>query len=161
MPRSSGVSGWVPVPNILIDRVMPRLNDTEWRVLLVIVRQTFGWRQGESHKRSDWISHYQFKRRTGRHSSAVSRAIDVLERSGLIEVSDRAGELLHSAAERRRSRSRLQFSLARSLESNFLQLRVRRSHQRISQSRNNKTKPNKRKTTTDKSVKRAAHLDAS
>ena len=35
---------WHPVPVRLVDDVMPHLKDTELRVLLVVLRQTWGWR---------------------------------------------------------------------------------------------------------------------
>lgn len=148
LPESS--SGWVPVPNFLIDRVMPRLSDTAWRVLCVIVRQTFGWNIGpDGRKRQDWISSSQFRRRPGRHSSAISRAIDLLVRSHLVRVQDRDGALLKTSAERRRSRSRLFFSLTPVLMLINSHLDDRGPFERISKSANNKTNPNKRKTTTD------------
>lgn len=104
--------GTTPFPNVLLDRVMPRLGDTEWRVLSVIVRQTFGWTAGPGlRKTADWLSHSQLRRRTGRESAAISRAIDVLVRSGLILVMNGRGAPLMSAAERRRSRDHLSFRL--------------------------------------------------
>ena len=33
-------------PCVLIDRLMPTLKDTEWRLICVIVRQTVGWGAG-------------------------------------------------------------------------------------------------------------------
>ena len=35
---------WHPVPTRLIDTVLPHLKDTELRVLLVVLRQTWGWK---------------------------------------------------------------------------------------------------------------------
>lgn len=101
-----------PFPNALF-LVMPKLRDTEWRVLCVIVRFTRGWVDPHTkrRKRVDWISHSQFKRATGRESAAISRAIDVLVRSGLIHVTDAAGRPLRSRHERRRLRSHLYFSV--------------------------------------------------
>ena len=108
--------GSTPVPNWLLDEVMPELTDTEWRVLCVVVRQTLGWQaslsEPRTRKRSDWITHSQLKRRTGRASAAVSGAIAGLVCRGLIEVEDRAGNVLRSAMERRRAYTRLHFRLA-------------------------------------------------
>ncbi len=64
--------GVIPVPNRLVDEVLPTLKDTELRVLLIVLRQTLGWREGSDtrarwrYKRRDWISHSQMVRRTGR-----------------------------------------------------------------------------------------------
>ncbi len=111
--------GMTPVPNGLLDRVMPTLRDTELRVLLVVVRQTLGWQDGPDpaqRKEKDWLTQGQLMRRTGRASGAVSRAVDALVRAGLIDVLDRAGNLLKTPAERRRHLGRLYYRLATSAE---------------------------------------------
>ena len=107
--------GSTPFPNILIDRIMPELTDTEWRLLGVVCRQTLGFASlsGRGGRRTrDWLSHGQLKARTGRASAAVSRAVDGLVRRNLIEVRTEAGELLLTPPERRRCQGRLFFSLA-------------------------------------------------
>lgn len=119
MPMSR-VENTTPFPNLLLDHVMPLLGDTEWRMLCVIVRVTFGWQKSE-----DWLSHSQLKRRTGRESAAVSRAVDILVKRGLIVVRDRDERRLHTASERRRSRSRLVFAIhPRLLDSNLYRERI-------------------------------------
>lgn len=100
-----------PFPDLLLDKLMPRLRDVEWRVLCVIVRQTLGWMSGGVPKRSDWLSHTQLRRRTGRSSSALSPAIEFLSRNRLIEVEDDAGRQLRRAYDRRKHRGRLLFRL--------------------------------------------------
>ncbi len=103
-----------PVPNELLDRVMPTLRDTELRVLLVVIRQTLGWQDGpktSQRKPKDWLTQSQLMRRTGRASGAVARAVDALVKAGLINVSNRAGTLLRTPAERRRHLSRLYYQL--------------------------------------------------
>lgn len=130
----SKAEAWFPVPICLVDAVMPRLKDTEWRVLMVVLRQTAG-RQAEPArtvqgqqarqdqqagkpptkskqlptKRRDWLSHSQLCRRTGRGSEAVSAAIASLTDSGMIIVEDAAGTALVTPEERRRCLSRLYF----------------------------------------------------
>lgn len=126
--QMSKAEAWFPVPICLVDAVMPRLKDTEWRVLMVVLRQTAG-RQAEPArtvqgqqagklptkskqpptKRRDWLSHSQLCRRTGRGSGAVSAAIASLTASGLIIVEDAAGMALATPEERRRCLSRLYF----------------------------------------------------
>jgi len=128
---------WHPVPTRLVDAVMPRLRDTELRVLLIVLRQTWGWRmdrgaatnkvagiseeatekqvakrQGAKRqvtKRRDWLSHRQLCRRTGRGSDAVSAAVASLTASGLIIVEDASGRPLATPQERRRCLGRLYF----------------------------------------------------
>jgi len=149
MPKTRQAPPWggtTPVPNFLLDRVMPRLTDTEWRVLCVIVRQTFGWHLGPGkRKQSDWLSHYQLKRRTGRQSAAVSRAIDRLVKRGLITVRDSHERLVSSTAARRRSKSHLLFSLHSRLTFPTYQRRIGFAQYRSSKTENNKTNPDKRK----------------
>ena len=108
-------AAWHPIPTWLVDEVMPRLRDTELRVLLVVVRQTLGWQEGPGpmqRKERDWLTQSQLMRRTGRASEAVARAVDALVRDGLIEVLDRAGSALGTPAERRRHLGRLYYRLS-------------------------------------------------
>jgi hypothetical protein len=107
-------TGFVPIPNRLFDEVMPELSDTELRVLLVVFRQTAGWKEGDDlggwrHKRRDWISHRQLIGKTGRKSEAVSRAIEALVNCSLVVVEDVSGRALTSATERRRAMGRLYY----------------------------------------------------
>lgn len=134
----SRLTNTTPFPNLLLDRVMPFLGDTEWRVLCMIVRLTFGWNKTE-----DWISHGQLKVRSGRESAAISRAIDTLVKRGLILVRDRNERRLHSTAERRRSHSKLIFAVhPLFLESASYRHRIGFGHfgTRTSTSENNKSK---------------------
>lgn len=104
--------GTTPYPNVLIDRAMPRLSDTAFRVLSVVVRQTFGYRNPDgTRKKTDWLNHRQLKFKTGRSSSAISEAIDSLVAAKLISVATQAGTELMSRAQRRQFPGRLMFSL--------------------------------------------------
>jgi len=100
-------------PHVLIDEVLPTLSGSQWQLLTVIVRQTLGWHDPSTggRKASDWLSHRQLKARTGRGSDAVCSAIDSLVRRDLIAVTDEAGRLLATPAERRRAR-RLFYALS-------------------------------------------------
>lgn len=144
MPRvESVIRGSTPFPNALIDRVMPVLSDTAWRVLCIVVRQTYGWHDGPGLRRSaDWLSHSQLKRRSGRQGAAVSRAVDALCKLRLIAVRDGSGRLLESAAERRRCRGALFYSLRS-------EPRVEHWNElnRSFKTEDNKTNPDKRKQT--------------
>lgn len=104
--------GWSKFPHVLIDNVMSRLRDTEWRLLCIIVRETIGRidAEGMRQKRA-WLSQHMLKKRTGRESAAISRAIDVLCLSGLIEVRDALGQPLTSSRRRRSYQGRMRFSL--------------------------------------------------
>ncbi len=100
------------VPNSLLDSVMPRLRDTEWRVLCVVIRQTIGWMNPDgSPKQSDWMSHSQLRRKTGRSSAAISLALEFLCRNNVLEITDSLARPLKRAYERRSHRGRLHFRL--------------------------------------------------
>lgn len=104
--------GTTPFPDWFLDKLMPRLRDVEWRLICVLVRQTLGWQTGDGKpKQSDWMSHSQIRRRTGRSSSAISPAIDFLCRNRLVEVDDGQGNPLRTAYIRRRHRGPLYFRL--------------------------------------------------
>ncbi len=125
---------------------MPRLTDTEWRILCILVRQTYGWTlAGGTRKTSDWLSHFLIKRKTGRQSAAISRAIAVLVRSGLISVTDERGYPLYTPAMRRRSHSHLIFAIHPQVYSRSFQKRFLLSRFRNSGSENNKRNLDKRK----------------
>lgn len=113
MPLSGFPTATTPVPNRLLDTVMPSLSDTELRVLLIVVRQTLGWRarEGEGRKQRDWITHRQLLTKTGRESAAVSRAIQGLIEKRLIQVEEERGKPLSTAAERRAVCGRLYYRL--------------------------------------------------
>lgn len=102
-----------PFPNILIDQMMPRLRDTEWRVLTTITRATLGWvdlLSGQRKKRETLTIH-QLRRRTGRESAAISEALDNLSKAGIILITDNQGRTMNSRAARRRARARLWYGL--------------------------------------------------
>jgi hypothetical protein len=107
----SALTRTTPVPNRIIDEVMPYLSDTELRVLMVVVRSTLGWQEGTGRKESDWLSHRQLQARTGRSSAVVSRAVDGLVKRGLIRVTNEVGRELRDSHERSRSRGRLFYRL--------------------------------------------------
>lgn len=109
-------SGTVPIPNRLFDEVLPTLKDTEPRVLLVVLRQTIGFREGSPsggwrYKQRDWISYSQMVKKTGRGSEAVSKAIAALVARGLIIVEDCSGNLLETPEKRRRHLGRLYYRI--------------------------------------------------
>ena len=114
------LTGSTPLPNALLDALLPTLSDTELRVLLIVARSTLGWKEGAGRKGRDWLSHAQLQRRTGRSGAPVSRAVDALVRRGLLVVQDEAGRERHSARERRALRSNLFFRLGDGLLQNAL-----------------------------------------
>ena len=69
----------------------------------MILRQTNGWIDGHTGKRKirDRISHSQFKEKTGLCSKIISKASQDLVLKGLITITDRDGNALHTGLERK------------------------------------------------------------
>ena len=108
-----------PVPNVLFDVHLKELKSAELKVLLVIIRQTLGWRDRQAvlgRKEMDWISGGQLQSKTGSSRHAISSAIESLVSMKLIEVLDDAGNLLSDPA-MRKGKQRLFFRSASSLTS--------------------------------------------
>ena len=91
------------VPNVIFDKYLPSLTVAELKVLLVVIRQTFGWidlRTGKRKKR-DRITQSQFMFKTGLSRRIVSSAIKSLCDRGLIRVTDYEGNVLLTTGERK------------------------------------------------------------
>ena len=93
------------IPNVVLDGLLPFLTVAELKVLLVVIRQTLGWR-----KKRDWISQKQLCAKTGLSRQSVSLAVSFLATQELIQVTDVQGQLLSTPA-LRKGRSRLYYSL--------------------------------------------------
>ncbi len=92
------------IPNYFLDKLMPILSDTGWRLLCVISRQTLGWIEDTETKRrkeKDWISYSQLILKTGRQKEALSKGLRELEEKKIIEVLDKTGTVLKTQEERR------------------------------------------------------------
>lgn len=83
LSKETGATPWTKTPNVVIDKLMPTLRDTEFRVLVVIVRSTLGWNRDEHAVR---LTYRMLQARTGRSSEAVAAALRSLERLGLIHI---------------------------------------------------------------------------
>lgn len=77
---------YTQTPNDLFDHWLPHLKEGELKVLLVIMRKTFGW-----HKIRDRISISQLMKLTGMARSSVVNSIKSLEQKGVIHK-DTTGE---------------------------------------------------------------------
>src|SRR5579862_7049535 len=67
-------------PNDLVDHWLPLLKEGELRILIVVLRKTFGWQ-----KEKDQISLSMFEKITGMTTSAVVNSIKSLVEKGLIK----------------------------------------------------------------------------
>ncbi len=92
-----------PVPNIFFDKHLPNLTESELKLLLVIIRQTYGWYnpKTKSRKTRDRISHSQFITKTGLSRRIISKTVNSLVAKGLIQVYSQYGNILNSGHERK------------------------------------------------------------
>lgn len=82
------------IPNYILDEMMPLLTDTEFKVLMIVCRQTYGW-----HKEADRISYSQLKEKTGASNGSIANALRSLREQGLIIVLDEKGHQLFTKEE--------------------------------------------------------------
>lgn len=92
-----------PVPNALFDEWLLKLKSAELKVLMVIIRQTLGWKEKNCSDRkvADWISGSQLRLKTGSSARAISSAIEALVKKELIEVRDDQNHILTNPDERK------------------------------------------------------------
>ncbi|PHS65775.1 MAG: hypothetical protein COB12_06800 [Flavobacterium sp.] len=90
------------IPNVVFDKHLNNLSFSELKILLYILRQTYGWisKNGKRKKR-DRITHGQFETKTGLSRRIISSTIQSLIIKQLITVSDYKGTLLHYPSERK------------------------------------------------------------
>lgn len=103
-----------PVPNWVFDTYLKELNTGELKVLLVVTRQTLGWKDETAEckrKERDWISGSQLQAKTGSGRRTISCAIESLVKKGLIKVSDSRGCILDTP-DKRKGVSRLFYQLS-------------------------------------------------
>jgi hypothetical protein len=94
---------FTPTPNIIFDKLLTELNNSELKILLVIIRQTNGWADKNTgkRKRRDRISHSQFILKTGLSRRIISNAINSLSKKKLIKITDNSENILDNASERK------------------------------------------------------------
>ncbi|MBI1289503.1 MAG: hypothetical protein GC178_18195 [Flavobacteriales bacterium] len=97
------LKGTTPVPNGLFDEYLPKLKPAELKLLLIIIRQTWGWKDQRTGKRKekDWISGNQLREKTGCSKRALTDATAQLIKQKLIEVSGERGVSLSKPEERK------------------------------------------------------------
>lgn len=91
------------VPNIIFDTYLPTLTGSEYKMLSIIIRQTYGWYDKATGQRKtrDRISHGQFMKKTGLSRRVISKTLKSLVDKNLIHVTCQNGNLLHVAEERK------------------------------------------------------------
>lgn len=90
------------VPNAVFDKLLTTLTFSEFKILMIIIRQTYGWIDQRTGKRKnrDRITHSQFMQKTELSRRMVSQTIQSLVSKGLIGVFDQLGKQLNSGDER-------------------------------------------------------------
>lgn len=82
-------NGYLPIANELAEHfALVNITGQEWRILWVVLRQTWGWKQGKRRKDWDWISYTQFEKKTGMKRSNCYNALKSLLVKRLIVKSE-------------------------------------------------------------------------
>ena len=90
------------VPNELFDKQLPHLTHSELKLLLFIIRKTYGWQlKNGKRKQRDRITHSQFVQGTGTSRRSLPSTIQSLVLKHLIQVTDVRGRLLHTPESRK------------------------------------------------------------
>jgi phage replication O-like protein O len=78
------------IPNKLFDVYLKSLSKSELKILLTIMRQTYGWihPKTKQRKKRDRISHSQFIQKTGLSRRSVIETLQTLIKKGLIQITD-------------------------------------------------------------------------
>jgi len=98
----------IPIPNALFYVHLKDLKLSEIKVLLTVIYQAYS---NGNPLQCDWISGEQLKVKTGGSRRAISSAIGLLVQRGLIEVTDRQGNILRESV-RRKGKTKLFFRLS-------------------------------------------------
>ena len=90
------------VPNEVFD-LLPTLTFSELKILLCIIRHTYGWKvkNGNKRKTRDRISYSQFEEKTGVARRSISSSIQSLITKQHIRVTDYSANLLHTPESRK------------------------------------------------------------
>ncbi|MDH7448450.1 replication protein [Aquimarina sp. 2201CG14-23] len=90
------------VPNELFDDQLAKLTFSELKILMCVIRQTYGWTQKNGKRKTrDRITYNQFHKKTGVSLRSIPDAIQSLIIKQLIRVTDYHGELLHYPNQRK------------------------------------------------------------
>jgi len=72
---------WTATPNVIFDILMPIMDSATFKVLMVFVRQLYGF-----HKDEDYIAITQIVQKTGLSPHTVSEHLDRLKKSNIILI---------------------------------------------------------------------------
>ncbi|MFV0571724.1 MAG: replication protein [Xanthomarina gelatinilytica] len=90
------------VPNELFDVHLPQLSFSELKILMYIIRQTYGWSlKNGKRKQRDRITYRQFHTKTGVSLRSIPDTVQSLILKQLIRVTDYQENLLHLPKDRK------------------------------------------------------------
>lgn len=91
------------VPNVIFDRLLPILTESELKIILIVIRQTVGWvdRRTGRRKERDRISGSQFRAKTGLSKRIIAIATQSLIEKQLLEVSGFKNNVLRYPCDRK------------------------------------------------------------
>ena len=137
------------VSNHIFDQLLPELNFSELKLLLLIIRQTMGWITKSGHrKQRDRINYAWFEKRSGLSRRVISTSIQSLISKQLIEVTDYHYNILNSPV-LRKGKVGIYYApiLQSSAELQPKRCRVRQNDmQNIAYNKTNISKPNSKRT---------------
>lgn len=90
------------VPNEVFDQHLSKITFAELKLLLIIIRQTYGWKTNKGkRKQRDRITYSQFQAKTGLSRRVITQTVQTLLVKHLITVTAKNGDLLHSPDDRK------------------------------------------------------------
>ena len=91
------------VPNVIFDHFLPILTEAEFKILLIVIRQTLGWvdRRTGKRKERDRLSGAQLRSKTGLSKRIITKAVQSLITRDLLEVTESKGNKLLFASDRK------------------------------------------------------------
>lgn len=90
------------VPNEVFDTHLLNLTFSELKLLLIIIRQTYGWVDNNGkRKQRDRITYSQFQLKTGLSRRVITQTVQSLLNKHLITITASNGERLHNPEQRK------------------------------------------------------------
>ncbi len=84
-------NGHLKIANELAEHLATvSISGSEWRIIWVVWRQTWGWEQGDRRKDWDWISTSQFEKKTGmKHANCIRELKSLVVKRILLKENNR------------------------------------------------------------------------
>jgi len=139
-------------PNIIFDELLKKLSHAELKILLVIIRQTYGWIDKRTNKRKtkDRITYTQFSQKTGFSTRTISGIIKSLSDKKIIEVRGYNGNILESGHDRK-GKTKIYYSFKGTYEAGGINI-CKNVQEHMKQASYNKRNYYKRNNTKEKEI---------